>query len=288
MLVYELETDGTLIHWSSARTSHWCWQHPPLEIWCWWRSPLGIWCWQHPVLGFWCWWLSLLGSWCWWHPCLHAYVNDTQPRESDFDQTHHGESVVYDTDVDDTHLWESDIDDTPSGEYDVNKTHPYERIWCWWHPPEGICFWWHPPWESDVDDTHTGESDVENNALPPPRESDVDDASHHKIRHWKNFLMDGVRSRLSWIKSMTFFSHSSLQRTFDISAKSSRSNQRENIANVIFWSGFSVHILPRKYARWTQLAFSELCLLATSCHSTKIESDRTKSKSINQQVKQNK
>ena len=187
-----------------------------------------------------------------------------------------------------TLMKETDIDDTYSGEYDVNNTHPYERVWCWWHPPQGICFWWHQPWESDVDDTLTGESDVENNALPPPRESDVDDASHHKIRHWKNFLMDGVWSRLSWIKSMTFFSHSSLQRTFDISAKSSRSNQRENIANVIFWSGFSVHILPRKYARWTQLAFSELCLLATSCHSTKIESDRTKSKSINQQVKQNK
>lgn len=112
-----------------------------------------------------------------------------------------------------TIMKETDIDDTYSGEYDVNKIQPYERVWCWWHPPQGICFWWHQPWESDVDDTHTGESDVENNALPPPRESDVDDASHHKIRHWKNFLMDGVRSRLSWIKSMTFFSHSSLQRT---------------------------------------------------------------------------
>lgn len=112
-----------------------------------------------------------------------------------------------------TIMKETDIDDTYSGEYDVNKIQPYERVWCWWHPPQGICFWWHQPWESDVDNTHTGESDVENNALPPPRESDVDDASHHKIRHWKNFLMDGVRSRLSWIKSMTFFSHSSLQRT---------------------------------------------------------------------------
>ena len=55
-------------------------------------------------------------------------------------------------------------------------------------------------------------------------------------------------------------------------------------AKVIFWSGFPVHILPRKYARWTQLAFSELCLLATSCQSTKIEPDRTKNISINQQV----
>ena len=59
--------------------------------------------------------------------------NDTQPRESDFDQIYHGESVVYnthdwDSDIDDTHLRESDIDDTHSGEYDVNNTHPYERI----------------------------------------------------------------------------------------------------------------------------------------------------------------
>ena len=125
-----------------------------------------------------------------------------------------------------TLMKETDIDDTYSGEYDVNNTHPYERVLCWWHPPQGICFWWHQPWESDVDDTHTGESDVENNALPPPRESDVDDASHHKIRHWKNFPMDGVWSRLSWIKSMTFFSHSSLQRTFDILAKISRSKSK--------------------------------------------------------------
>jgi len=132
-----------------------------------------------------------------------------------------------------TLMKESDIDDTQSGEYDVNNTRPYERIWCWRHPPQGICFWWHPPWESDVDDTHIGESDVKNNAPPPPgpRESDVDDANPNpqKIRHWKNFLMEGIRSRLCWIKSMTFFSHSSLQRTFGISANSSRSNQRENM-----------------------------------------------------------
>ena len=142
MLVYELETDGTLIHWSSARTSHWCWQHPPLEIWCWWRSPLGIWCWRHPVLGFWCWWLSLLGIWCWW----------PKPRESHFDQTHYGESVVYNTDVDDTHppLWkklilttrtpgnmmlttptlmkESDVDDTHPREFVFHDTNPGNRM----------------------------------------------------------------------------------------------------------------------------------------------------------------
>ena len=247
MLVYELETDGALIHWSSARSKNQSLMLttstprnlmkpemtvPPGNLMLTTPSPgilmlmtftlgnlmlmtqtQGISFWPNPLWGICC-----LQHWCWWHPP--------------------------------SLMKETDIDETYSREYDVNNTHPYERVWCWWHPPQGICFSWHQPWESDVDDTHTGESDVENNALPPPRESDVDDASHHKIRHWKNFLMDGVRSRLSWIKSMTFFSHSSLQRTFDISAKSSRSNQRENMTG---GKGFPVHILLRKYARWTQL-----------------------------------
>ena len=204
-----------------------------------------------PSPGILMWWLSLLGIWCWWHPCLHGYVNDTQTRGISFWPNPlwgicclqhwcwwHPPSLMKETDIDDTY----------SGEYDVNNTHPYERVWCWWHPPQGICFSWHQPWESDVDDTHTVESDVENNALPLPRESDVDDASHRKIRHWKNFLMDGVRSRLSWIKSMTFFSQSSLQRTFDISAKSSQSNQRENMlgGKGYILKRFSISHSPKK------------------------------------------
>lgn len=139
MLVYELETDGTLIHWSSARTSHWCWQHPPLEIWCWWRSPPGIWCWRHPVLGFWCWWLSLLGIWCWWHPCLHGYVNDTQTQGISF--------------------W-------PNPLWGICCL----QHWCWWHPPlwKKLILTTRTPGnmmlttptlmkESDVDDTHPRE-----------------------------------------------------------------------------------------------------------------------------------
>lgn len=190
-----------------------------------------------------------------------------------------------------TLMKESDIDDTPSGEYDFNNTHPYERIWCWWHPPQGICFWWHPPWESDVDDTHTGESDVENNAPPLPPEN--------LMLTMPTTTKSDIERTFSWTVSYPGyvelnqwpFSHTVVCKEpliYRPQAHGQIKGKTCQEANVIFWSGFSVHILPRKYARWTQLAFSELCLLATSCQSTKIEPDRTKSKSINQQVKQNK
>ena len=51
------------------------------------------------------------------HACMDMLMTP-KPGESHFDQTHYGESVVYNTDVDDTH--------------------PYERNWYWRHVLRGI------------------------------------------------------------------------------------------------------------------------------------------------------